>query len=908
MVEVVGIRIEVEEDAAVRAFRNFGRVADNELERVERGAKEADRAVERVGKEGGLSLGKLAAAATAAWAAFEGAQEVVGFLSDGVDAASDYAESLSKLEVIAGEVAANDIAGWAEGAATTIGATSAQALEMTGTMANLLKTVGTAPDQIGTMSTGIVELGADLASFHNVAGGTPEVLDKIRAGLVGEAEPLRTLGVLLSAARVEEEAYASGIAERGEKLTEAQKVQARYNIILQDTVDAQGDFARTSDGLANSQRILQASIGDVQREIGEALIPAVQSAVSWIGKLFTTEAEENAREMNKRIADFADEFERVAGTDLENQQIQFAAISESLEEAGGEVGNITVIVDKLKELDGIGFDPLVALAKPAFLQGIAEVESVIDSLDESRDLWRVGLDDGFDWTFGIVPAAHDLAGTFGWVDSANDRVETLRASASSLVDVFHSVGIEAGILNQSYDEQRITVDELAVVIQEYARANWDKEISDRAAKIIAEEMIRVEVQRSQLLSQRSAQLQIVEARIRATETAEDDLLTAHQAARVGWDNLTEAEQEALKPLKDYIQLLEELFGMPTEKRLAIRVEVLGMADAIDMLQLFTEPGAAQAELERLRNRAIKWDTGGTGGSGGGGGGGTGGRSGPSAQEIALRDRFITEGIEQQEAQRLAQQSIRFATGQTAWGVQVDPFQWGRQQWQAGQQTEIEVALADRSKDDLAETVRDRLEFLKIHDQQGYDAAVAFYGDETNLGNLTVEELGHLLEYVDPLVTTQEEALELAKEEAARLRESDIHARASWNQMVSDLREMNEREAERDRKEAQATILGVRAAFGDDDAAFERWLNSPEGQRVAAGLNTQPAPVPDRVPAHPGFIIDPVSGRAVPFGDATGQAAAAANPNAVTPWQAHLLNGINRIADNTESDGSQLAVR
>ena len=387
MVEVVGIRIEVEEDAAVRAFRNFGRVADNELERVERSAKDTDRAVERVGKEGGLSLKQLAAAATAAWAAFQGAQEVIGFLSDGVDAASNYAESLSKLEVIVGGVAASDLADWAESAATTIGATSDQALEMTGTMANLLKTVGTAPDQIGPMSADIVELGADLASFHNVAGGTPEVLEKIRAGLVGEAEPLRTLGVLLSAARVEEEAYASGIAERGEKLTEAQKVQARYNIILQDTIDAQGDFARTSDGLANSTRILQANIGDLQREIGEALIPVVADATSFLNNLFTSDQERATARYRREINELTDAMLAVEGVSLSRAEAELIAIHDALRRAAanGDYEAFAEFWRQFKDAGGEASDGVdaFALAVAKFNEQAEEFEGGYSGLLES---------------------------------------------------------------------------------------------------------------------------------------------------------------------------------------------------------------------------------------------------------------------------------------------------------------------------------------------------------------------------------------------------------------------------------------------------------------------------------------------------------------------------------------------
>ena len=121
----------------------------------------------------------------------------------------------------------------------------------------------------------MVQLSADLGSFNNL--GTEEVLTKIRAGLVGEVEPLRTLGVQLSAATVEQEAYTSGLATLGAELTEGQKIQARYQLILAQTATAQGDFARTSDGVANSTKIVQAELADAAADIGTAFLPAVMA-------------------------------------------------------------------------------------------------------------------------------------------------------------------------------------------------------------------------------------------------------------------------------------------------------------------------------------------------------------------------------------------------------------------------------------------------------------------------------------------------------------------------------------------------------------------------------------------------------------------------------------------------------
>ena len=104
------------------------------------------------------------------------------------------------------------------------------------------------------MSTGLVQLAADLASFNNL--NPEEVFLKLQSGIVGEVEPMRALGVNLSAAAVNAKALQMGLVNANGELTEQAKIMARYALIMEQTGNAQGDFARTSDGLANSTRIL----------------------------------------------------------------------------------------------------------------------------------------------------------------------------------------------------------------------------------------------------------------------------------------------------------------------------------------------------------------------------------------------------------------------------------------------------------------------------------------------------------------------------------------------------------------------------------------------------------------------------------------------------------------------------
>lgn len=196
-----------------------------------------------------------------------------------VKAASDLNESMNKTDVVFGS-SAKTIETWSQGSAKALGQSRQQALEAAGTFGNLFNTMGIGSEQSAKMSMSIVGLASDLASFNNL---DPTVaLEKLKAGLVGEAEPLRSLGVNLTAAAVQAKAMEMGLADANGELSQSALAQARYALILEQTKAAQGDFARTSDGLANSSRIMKAELADAAATMGQHLLPIALKIVTTI--------------------------------------------------------------------------------------------------------------------------------------------------------------------------------------------------------------------------------------------------------------------------------------------------------------------------------------------------------------------------------------------------------------------------------------------------------------------------------------------------------------------------------------------------------------------------------------------------------------------------------------------------
>jgi hypothetical protein len=196
-----------------------------------------------------------------------------------VKAASDEAESWNKVTVVFGSNA-DAIKKWAADSATSLGVSRNAAYQAAGSFGNLFLTANVLPGKILDMSTSLVKLSGDLASFHNA--DPTEVMQSIQSALVGQIEPMRKYGVMLSQDAIAAKALELGLVGVGEEMNDAAKMQAIYAIIMEQTKTAQGDFLNTSDGLANQMRILKADFENTASSIGVILLPYALQLLGWI--------------------------------------------------------------------------------------------------------------------------------------------------------------------------------------------------------------------------------------------------------------------------------------------------------------------------------------------------------------------------------------------------------------------------------------------------------------------------------------------------------------------------------------------------------------------------------------------------------------------------------------------------
>ena len=294
MVKEKGASSKAAQDLEIRLNRENGtlnknekqlRDASNALDKLgdesARAGKKADKLGDDMTKMGSKTkkaadLAKKALLAVAA--ATAAAVSAVGaFAMEGIGLASDLAEVQNVVDVTFGDNAVA-IDKWSKEAVTAFGIGELQAKKFTGTMGAMMKSMGLGDKELADMSTGIAGLAGDFASFYNL--DPEEAFDKLRSGISGETEPLKQLGINMSVANLEAYALSEGIDKSYRSMSEAEKATLRYNYLMGVSADAQGDYARTSDGFANKQRELKLVTENLAGELGKKLLPAATDAIT----------------------------------------------------------------------------------------------------------------------------------------------------------------------------------------------------------------------------------------------------------------------------------------------------------------------------------------------------------------------------------------------------------------------------------------------------------------------------------------------------------------------------------------------------------------------------------------------------------------------------------------------------
>jgi len=258
-----------------------------------KGVNQANKAFKKLGQDAskvGRSIRSAMLPAVAALGAF-----AAGGLS-AIKSASDLGESINAVKVTFGEASA-EILKLSEAASKSVGLSKKDFNSLAVQFSSFAKKVSTKSLSTAKVIQRLTTRAADFASVMNI--DVPEAAAKFQSALSGESEPLKRFGIDISDNAVKAYALANNIGNVTGKLTESEKVVARYGLLMQDTAQYADDFANTSDSLANQQKILKAEFENVKSEIGAKLLPIMIKVADWINKKFIPYIEDLTEEFGE---------------------------------------------------------------------------------------------------------------------------------------------------------------------------------------------------------------------------------------------------------------------------------------------------------------------------------------------------------------------------------------------------------------------------------------------------------------------------------------------------------------------------------------------------------------------------------------------------------------------------------
>ena len=205
-------------------------------------------------------------------------------------------------------------------------------------------------------------------------------MQKLRAGLSGQTKPLRDLGLDITQQSLEPLLDELGIERSTKQLSQAEKMIARYIVVLRQASLAHGDFAKTMDSPANQLRIFNAQITAFKRNMGNlwqgllgnilpyvnAIMMVINELLKMVAKLFGFEVSDQNVNISAGVGadDLADDLGTATGKakELKKQLMGFDEINNITlpdKTSGGSGGGASVggidkrLLDAMKEYDNL---------------------------------------------------------------------------------------------------------------------------------------------------------------------------------------------------------------------------------------------------------------------------------------------------------------------------------------------------------------------------------------------------------------------------------------------------------------------------------------------------------------------------------------------------------------------------
>lgn len=279
------------------------------------------------------------------------ARKLASVITESISISNDFVETLNIVGVSFGKFtkqATETVDKWSE----FLGVDPGEALEKWSELNLLIKGFGDGSEEwinsSYTMSQNLTKLAYDLSSLYNI--DVEEALDSVQSSISGMSKPMRKFGIDISEAALKEFALSKGIEKSVENMTQMEKAQLRYGIMLEKTKDVQGDLQKTLSSPANVLRIFDSYLTRLKRAIGDLFTPLIVEYVPYILGAMSSIIE-FLSSITQSI-DSAFGYDRPEASDyIKSIADEASTATEDVDELDESVGNLLSGIDKFNVLN-----------------------------------------------------------------------------------------------------------------------------------------------------------------------------------------------------------------------------------------------------------------------------------------------------------------------------------------------------------------------------------------------------------------------------------------------------------------------------------------------------------------------------------------------------------------------------
>ena len=407
------------------------------------------------------------------------------FGSNGIALVERYAKSANESLGMT-ELTFKEVSSRFQAMGNALGLTTGQIAEANAQMSDRMtedyRAVG---DGMGNMAIRLTKLAADIASFYNVE--QKEAAEALNAIYTGQTRALRRYGLDLTQATLQEYAHKQGISKKVEEMTQAEKTLLRYQYVLAQTSNIQGDFARTADTWANQIRILKQNLQALASVVGGTLINAFKPLITWLNRSISSiiaffETIGNAlgkifgwKIVHTPASNAADEYDTLADSLNDYTDAANGAADANNNLAGSTGGSSSGSQGSSSSSSGKD-DLSIDVVKDEDIEDVDKLDESFTDLIQTID----GADGaGGDWAIGFIDGVTTLDDA---ADEATASVDGLLASEEELANSLGDTGSSGADAAEAIENTQKAVEDYKNTILGFDELNVLNDVNESISK------------------------------------------------------------------------------------------------------------------------------------------------------------------------------------------------------------------------------------------------------------------------------------------------------------------------------------------------------------------------------------------------------------------------------------------